>query len=88
MCIRDSHWLEHGLGGARLNPITRRLAREDREWPWLDAPAVYGLTVLDALAAEDAESHGRLVRGWAESVWQAWSAHHELVRRWASEALD
>jgi len=82
------HWLEHGLGGARLNPITRRLAREDREWPWLDAPAVYGLTVLDALAAEDAESHGRLVRGWAESVWQAWSAHHELVRRWASEALD
>ncbi|MEO7295430.1 MAG: DUF5946 family protein, partial [Candidatus Limnocylindria bacterium] len=82
------HWLEHGLGMTRLNPITQRLASEVREWPWLTPPATYGLTVLDALSATDADDHGRLVRRWAESVWQAWSAHHEPVRQWAGEALD
>lgn len=81
------HWLEHGLGMARLNPITQRLASDGREWPRLTPPASYGLTVLDALAATDAGEHERLVRRWGESVWQAWSAHHELVRQWADEAL-
>lgn len=83
------HWLEHGLSMVQLNPITQRLASEGgREWPLLTPPATYGLTVLDALAAPDAVEHGRLVRRWAESVWQAWAAHHELVRQWANEALD
>ena len=82
------HWLEHGLDLAILIPITRRLAGEKRGWPWLTPPADYGLTVLDALSATDADDHGRLVRRWAESVWHAWSTHHDLVRRWANEALD
>jgi len=81
------HWLEHGLTANDLNPMTQRLASEKRHWPWLEPPRSYALTVVDALKATDGESHGRLVRAWAESVWEAWSPHHPLVRAWAADAL-
>lgn len=81
------HWLEHGLATAALSPITRRLAAERREWPWLDPPAAYELTVLDVLQARSAGEHASLVRAWGEAVWRSWSAHHEIVRRWSREAL-
>jgi CTP:molybdopterin cytidylyltransferase MocA len=82
------HWLEHGLSATRLIPITQRLAGDKRDWPWLEVPAWYDMTVVDVLAAADAAAHERLVRLWAESVWEAWSAHRELVRRWAAEAVN
>lgn len=81
------HWLEHGMDVRRINPITQRLAGEHRDWPWLTPPATYELTVQDALAARDADEHASIVRRWADAVWEAWSDHHELIRRWAAEAL-
>jgi CTP:molybdopterin cytidylyltransferase MocA len=81
------HWLEHGLIAEQLNPTTQALAREKREWPWLEPPNAYAMTVLDVLMATSGEQHRRLVREWSASVWQAWSAHHDTVRQWASEAL-
>ena len=81
------HWLEHDVSAPRLTPITGRLANQDRAWPWIEPPITYELTVLDVLVATSADEHGRMVREWAESVWQSWSAHHELIRRWADEAL-
>jgi CTP:molybdopterin cytidylyltransferase MocA len=81
------HWLEHGMDMRRLNPITQRLASENRDWPWLTPPATYELTVQDALASTNADEHGTSVRHWADAVWDAWSEHHELIRRWAAEAL-
>ena len=39
------HWLEHDLEMDRLNAITQRLANADRDWPWLDPPTVYPMTV-------------------------------------------
>lgn len=45
------------------------------------------MTVLDVLSACDEDEHGRAVRARADSVWELWSAHHELIRRWADEAL-
>jgi CTP:molybdopterin cytidylyltransferase MocA len=79
-------WLEHGMTAQQLNPMTQALASERRDWPWLDPPASYDMTVVDVLRATDGEEHRRLVRAWAASVWHAWSAHHERVRRWADEA--
>jgi CTP:molybdopterin cytidylyltransferase MocA len=81
------HWLEHDLGMMQLNTLTQRLASERREWPWLPPPPAHELTVLDALAARDAAAHARIVRSWAESTWAAWEPHHEVIRRWAVEAL-
>jgi CTP:molybdopterin cytidylyltransferase MocA len=79
------HWLEHDLEGERLNAITQRLADGDRDWPWLDPPTDYPMTVVDLLAARDGAEHVRLVRRWAEATWNAWSTHHDLVRAWAIE---
>lgn len=81
------HWLEHGLETHRLNAITQRLASESRAWPWLDPPPAYAMTVLDVLDAASGEEHVGLVARWAEVTWQAWAAHHALIRQWAGEAL-
>jgi len=81
------HWLEHDLGMERLNAITQRLANSDRDWPWLDPPAAFPMTVVDVLEARDGPEHVQLVRRWAESTWDAWSAHHDQVRAWAGEAV-
>lgn len=82
------HWLEHDMGPDRLGAITQRLANEDRSWPWLTPPDAYPMTVCDLLAARDGPEHVRRVRAWAESTWEAWSAHHDVVRAWARDALD
>jgi CTP:molybdopterin cytidylyltransferase MocA len=81
------HWLEHDLDTERLNAITQRLANDDRDWPWLTPPGSYPMTVVDLLVARDGGEHVGLVRIWAEMTWEAWSAHHDVVRGWASEAL-
>jgi CTP:molybdopterin cytidylyltransferase MocA len=81
------HWLEHDIPVHYLNAITQRLASADRAWPWLDPPSRYSVTVLDVIEAASGEEHVATVRAWATSVWTAWSAHHDLVRRWAADAL-
>lgn len=82
------HWLEHGMDMRAMNPLTQRLASDDRAWPWLEPPAAYPMTVLDVLEAKSGDEHGRLVRRWAEATWDAWSAHHGQVRAWAREVLQ
>jgi len=81
------HWLELGLEFDLLNAVTQRLASADRPWPWLTPPEGYPMTVVDIVAARDGAEHVRLVRRWAETTWDAWSAHHALVRSWARESL-
>jgi CTP:molybdopterin cytidylyltransferase MocA len=81
------HWLEHGLSGLELNRITQDLAEGDRDWPWLEPPAAYAMTVRDVLRATTPVEHVATVRRWAEAVWAAWEPHQALVRAWASEAL-
>lgn len=80
-------WLEHGGGPDALLQMTRRLTDGPREWPWLDPPTAFDITVLDVLGARDADEHVRLVRSWAEDVWHAWREHHDLVRGWTDAAL-
>jgi CTP:molybdopterin cytidylyltransferase MocA len=81
------HWLERGIEFDRLTAITQRLANDDRPWPWLTPPVGYPMTVVDALVARDGAEHVRLVTRWAETTWEAWGAHHDIVRGWAAEAL-
>jgi hypothetical protein len=61
-----------------VTAFLRRVTTATQEFPRLEAPRPNGtVTVRDVLA-------GTSIRGWAEDVWAAWSAHHEQVRRWAS----
>ncbi len=40
------------------------------------------MTIADVMQATDASEYEKLVRKWAESVWQAYGAYHELAREW------
>jgi hypothetical protein len=44
------------------------------------------LTISHVLEAVDADDHRRRVHEWAQSVWEAWRAYHDLARRWVEEA--
>ncbi len=45
------------------------------------------MTVVDVRAAQNPEEHKQLVRAWAGSVWEAYTAQHDLARRWIAVAL-
>ena len=50
--------------------------------------ATTGVLVILASAGIGGPQHEQLVRRWAELTWEAWGAHHDVVRRWAADALD
>jgi hypothetical protein len=58
----------------------------------IERPAAPGnvgkLTVADLRAAREVEEHTEMVHAWADSVWQAHTAQHELARGWIKEALS
>lgn len=83
------HWLEHGMDAQRVIAATQAMLQDGRpDWPWLAPPTEYEMTVGDVLAAGTSVEHERLVRRWAELTWAAWQPHHDVVRRWAADALD
>jgi hypothetical protein len=45
------------------------------------------MKVLDVLPARMPEEHERLVDAWARYVWEAWTPHHDTVRRWVRHSL-
>ncbi len=80
--------LERGLPTEELYVARQRVATLGKQGKldlrWLEGPASLGaVTILDVLEAKDPAEHSRRARGWAESVWEAWGPHHEVVRRWA-----
>lgn len=78
--------LERGLNSQQALNAIRRLVAAGNSYQELDPPSFAGcLTIVDVARppAVDVEEHSKRVRAWAESVWQAWSAHHDTVRRWA-----
>ncbi len=79
-------WLEHGMDADALLPMTKRLTDHKREWPWLESPVAYELSVLDALRARSGAEHGELVRAWGADVWRAWGPHQAQVREWTADA--
>jgi hypothetical protein len=83
--IRLHLQLERGLPHDRANDAMLGISSRSKEdFVWLDPPDnLGGVTVLDVVDARDPEEHTERVRGWAASVWEAWAAHHETVRRWA-----
>lgn len=78
--------LEHGGNPDVYNALQRWL----NGTPPLVKPEPPGLrghvTVVDVHNAVDVCEHKKLVYDWAESVWQAWSEHHEIARRWIGMA--
>ncbi len=73
--------LECGMPPARMPRILPQFTHKG--YPWLEPPTDPGaLTIVDVAAARDLAEHTRLVKAWAQAVWEAWAAHHATVRGW------
>jgi Family of unknown function (DUF5946) len=82
--IRLHLLLERDLPPERANAAILWAVSGSQEFVWLTPPASPGgVTVLDVRRAGNPDEHVERVREWAKSVWEAWSAHHDTVRRWA-----
>jgi hypothetical protein len=46
------------------------------------------LTISYINSAANTEEHHKRVHEWAHCVWNAWSEHHDLARRWINEATE
>jgi hypothetical protein len=80
-------FLERGLSPAQANAAMLRIGSTKSSMFKLERPDSLGaITVVDVLAAGDGERHAEMARRWARSAWEAWSDHHEIVRRWADAA--
>ena len=80
--------MERDLRPEELYAVHKRVssvAKERRkEISWLEPPSPLGeKTILHVLDADGPDEHAERVREWARSVWEAWSPHHDTVRRWA-----
>jgi hypothetical protein len=82
--------LERGLPTEELHVARQRVGTLGKQGRlglrWLELHTSLGaVTVLDVLVATDPPEHMRRARGWAESVFKAWTPHHEVARRWAAD---
>ena len=80
-------FLERGLTPEEANAAMLRVGKQKAAMHFLSRPPSLGaITVADVVAAPDADRHVHVVGQWARTVWNAWSEHHETIRRWADAA--
>lgn len=83
--IRLHLLLERDLKADNANAAIVWASRRNRDFVWLAPPSSLGeLTIMHVLEARNPAEHMQRVGEWARSVWEAWSPHHETIRRWAA----
>ncbi|MGM0906624.1 MAG: DUF5946 family protein [Pseudomonadota bacterium] len=81
--IRLCLFLEHGLTAGKANDAMLEAGMKKSSFIFLEPPLNMGeITAADIYRASSVEEHKALVRGWARSVWDAWSMHHNTIREW------
>ncbi len=81
--------LERGFTDAAAAKAMPELARHKHSFAWLTPPKSLGdKTVLHVWNTRGATEHTQAVWEWARSAWQAWSPHHEQVKRWLPKGLS
>lgn len=81
--IRLCLFLEHGLTAENANDAMLEAGKNKHRFEWLQPPANPGeITAADVAKAKNVTEHKELVRAWAQSVWDAWSVHHDKIRSW------
>lgn len=77
--------LERGFSTAQVTKAIGRAAQFSDGLVWLDPPASMGkITVVDAANADGLKEYQYVAKAWAQSAWEAWSAHHDQIRKWAA----
>jgi hypothetical protein len=75
--------VERGMAPSAAGWHRQKVPNVHKSLPWLTPPDSLGsVTTADVVRAESPEEHERMVRAWAASIWDAWKAHHEIVRSW------
>jgi Family of unknown function (DUF5946) len=78
-------FLERGLTAEAANAAMLRIGASKSEMHRLSRPNDLGqVTVKDVLEAKGERAHAEAVSRWAASAWEAWSAHHPVIRQWAA----
>jgi hypothetical protein len=80
--------LEKGLPPEAVTRVIASITRGSHALPWLEPPRSYAVTVADAVLAADEDMHARIVRRWAQDVWDAWTVHQAPVRALAEAHLS
>jgi len=81
--IRLCLFLQHGLVPDRANAAMLTVGKIKDTFRWLEPPASLGpITVSDVLRTSTATAHAAMVRRWAQSAWDAWAPHHEMIEEW------
>jgi hypothetical protein len=76
--------LECGFPAEKATEGIRWALRHRQQFMWLPRPSSLGArTILGVRNTTTLAEHEEVVKRWAESVWQAWSQHHETIRQWA-----
>ncbi|UAL29022.1 DUF5946 family protein [Nocardioides rotundus] len=82
--------LEHDLSAGKARTLIGDAAfagrMQGREWPHLVPSSLGAITVTDVRDALGPDERAEWVRRWADSVWAAFSDHHETVRQWLRDA--
>ena len=80
--------LVKGIRSPYIPPLLQRLATEIDVWPHYEPPTdTAPLTVFDVAFCDSTEEHIRMVREWAQAVWESWSGYHAEVGQLISEHL-
>jgi hypothetical protein len=81
--IRLCLFLEHGLTPEQANETMLKAGKIKSAFSLLEPPVSLGaITVRDVLETNESVAHAAMVRRWAQSAWEAWAMHHEMVREW------
>ncbi len=78
--------LERGLPPTAATDKMRHALTDKSRFTWLKPPQSMGeITVVGVVNLTDPTEHEALVKRWARSAWEAWSAHHDQIRKWTGE---
>lgn len=81
--VRLCLFLEHGLTGDKANDAMLEAGKNKHSFIFLEPPQSFGpITAADVYRANSEEEHKAIVRDWAQSAWDAWSMHHDIIREW------
>jgi len=80
--------LEKGIRSPYIPPLHQQLVAAIEVWPHYEPPTNRApLTVFDVAFCDSTEDHIRVVREWAQAVWESWSDYHAEVARVVSQHL-
>ena len=83
LCLLLEHGGNPAIGHRPPRVVGKSFEEDYRGFPYLQPPTATGqLTISDVHGAPSPQEHARCVRRYAQSVWNAWAAHHA----WAREA--